>query len=145
MPTFTRSRRCWLPTLALGLLATAGCGSPTGTVSGTVTFRKAQLGFGTVQLFTEEGQVFSCLIDETGSYCLRDVPTGPARLTVATHPDVPPGLLVGSPPGPPPGPSERRDPRRFVPIPERYALPDQSGLTMTVVAGRQNFDIELDP
>ena len=35
--------------------------------------------------------------------------------------------------------------KKFVPIPERYQGADQSGLTYTVVRGKQTYDVPLTP
>jgi hypothetical protein len=115
-----------LPMLA-ALLAT-GCGAPSrGEVSGVVTYNGAPLPSGIV-VFMNEGvpsqyQVASTSIGGDGRYHLPQVACGDVRISVNTPPPV--------------------GPMRGVPIPKHYADLEKSGLTYTVTAGSQTFDIKL--
>jgi hypothetical protein len=137
----------WRP--ALGLLAllvplgVAGCGS-TGQVTGKVTYQGQPLGSGIVAFHWADATRTSA-IDADGHYTIQKAPLGPARITVETMP--PPGgggkkgpqqstVTVDGAPAPPPG--------TYVAIPARYKSPEESGLTYTVVRGRQTHDIPLD-
>jgi hypothetical protein len=129
--------------LALLLLGVAGCGS-TGEVTGKVTYRGQALGSGVVAFHWPDATRTSA-IDADGRYTIHQAPVGPARVTVETIPPPPAGgkkgpqqstVVVDGAPPPPPG--------AYVAIPPRYKSPDESGLTYTVVRGRQTHDIPLD-
>ncbi len=125
------------------LAAVAGCGAALGTVTGKVTYRGDAIKQGTVLLFGSDGQVWSTLIDRTGSYRLTNISPGPARVAVITHPRVPPGL---SHPWRSTAGADRTGLRRaaeYVPVPERYGNPEQSGLKFMVHGGEQVYDIPL--
>ena len=139
--------RAWRP--ALGLLAllvplgVAGCGS-TGHVTGKVTYQGQPLGSGIVA-FQWANATATSAIDADGNYTIPKAPLGPARITVETIPPPAGGgkggpqqstLVVDGAPAPAPG--------KYVAIPARYKDPTQSGLTYTVVRGRQTHDIPLD-
>jgi hypothetical protein len=126
--------------LPLGL---AGCGS-TGQVTGQVTYKRQALGSGIVAFHWPDATRTSA-IHADGRYTIHQAPLGPARISVETI--EPPGgggkkgpqqstVTVDGAPPPPPG--------KYVAIPARYKNPDQSGLTYTVVRGRQIHDIPLD-
>jgi hypothetical protein len=136
--------------LLLAALAAAGCGPARGTVSGKVKYdgRPLTVGVNTVTFHGEDGSVVSCVVEADGSYTLRNVPAGPARVTVHSLPS-PPQLLMapgedGRPKaGGPAGPAPQAG--RAAGIPERYQDPDRSRLSHQVRKGEQTFDIELTP
>lgn len=122
----------------------AGCGHPNGHVSGSVVFDGQPLAGGRVT-FVCEGQgrpIIESWI-EYGEYAISNAPVGPAKVIVETF-------------KPQPKPPEGVDPVTgidysvgwvdtgpYVPIPKRYAIPEKSGLTCTIVPGPQTFDIAL--
>lgn len=142
------SRPCLLLSV-LGLL-TLGCGSPTATVTGTVTFQGKPLPSGTVLFHGADGRVAHAVITDGGRYALADAPIGPVRISVKTHAALPTGMPTRG--GPPPAapkdsaaaPPEKRD-GKYVRVPSRYHDPNTSGLTVTVRTGAQTHDIELRP
>ena len=127
-------RLAWIPALSLLF----GCGGhPTGDVSGRVTFRGEPLALGTIT-FAAPGRSVSGNVED-GFYHLAKVPLGPAKITVFAHQSpIPPQMLdkVQAPPA---------FRRKFVPIPGRYQTADGSGLTYTVVRGKQTHDVALVP
>ena len=123
----------------LSTLLAFGCGTrPMGDVSGRVTFRGEPLALGTITFINSDGSAAQGNVED-GSYRVAKVPVGLAKITVFAHPSpVPPQMLdrVQTPPA---------FRRKFVPIPERYQSVDHSGLTYTVVRGKQTHDVPLTP
>jgi hypothetical protein len=133
--------------LFLVLFPICGCGAggkPTGTVSGTVTYKGEPLPQGQVIFFGPNNQVASASIEEGGKYTATKVPLGEVKVAVTT----------------PPAPSKQaikaaKDKKRFergvpitlpentISIPKKYENPEQSGLSLTVKAGSQPYDIDL--
>jgi hypothetical protein len=95
-----------------------------------------------VTLIGVDGLPRSSVISADGTYAVADVPAGPAKVAVFSHPRVPPGLLQE------PGrrrPSGNDAANPHVPIPKRYEDPELSHLTCAVRRGGQTFDIDLGP
>jgi hypothetical protein len=128
----------------------AGCGgSSQSTVTGKVSYKGQPLKGGTVTIIPQSGGIASTTIGEDGSYKIDKVPTGPAKVTVDTKSLRPAsknqsfGPYAKAPkdittPG-----NQQGDPSRYVQIPDQYADPDSSDLTLTVKKGAQQFDIDL--
>ena len=125
---------------ALLALTAAGCGAPTGTISGKVLYQGKPLPGGYVNYMSQEGSVTkSCAIGPDGGYTVSGVPVGAAKITVQ-------GILA------PPRSAWMKVPGRDIPegagrpavyVPPQYGNTDQSGLTWDVVGGGQKHDIEL--
>jgi hypothetical protein len=143
------------------LLAAAGCGGK-GNVSGTVRYNGEPLPSGEIAFIGQSGdkQVKKGLIRD-GAYRIDAIPCGPVKITVTTSrptgsstgaaptrgvkpgelPPVMQGMQVKLPePGQTPEP-----PAKYVPIPERYADPERSGLEYTVTRGSNTKDVDLLP
>ncbi|HXG12534.1 MAG TPA: hypothetical protein VNK04_22450 [Gemmataceae bacterium] len=138
--------------LAAVLLAVAGCGGGTADVAGKVTFRGKPVVFGTVVVIGPDGVPKSGAIQPDGTYRVRGVKTGIAKVTVSSPP--PPGLVpaskkkVGRDEADERTPADAGNPvspevaRGWFPVPEKYADPERSGLTAEVKPG-QPVDIDL--
>jgi hypothetical protein len=140
----------WRPALSLlallVLLGAAGCSS-NGSVTGKVTYKGAPLGSGTVVFIGPKASATADL-DAEGNYTILKAPLGAVRVTVETMPppsgsggggkDKPVAMAMDASGGPstPQG--------KYVPIPAKYKDPSTSGLTYTVVSGKQTHDIPLD-
>ena len=142
----TATKTCLaLGALAPLLLMVGGCGKPTtGEVSGKVTFRGESVIAGTVAFISVDGRVTSVMI-EGGSYHAAKVPLGPAQITICVNeassmPIVPLKMIRN---GQAPRPQAPR--KKPMPIPKRYQDARRSGLTYTVVSGKQSYDISLQP
>ena len=99
---------------------------PTGTVTGRITFKGQPLPRGMVVLLTtEDGQIrtYPGLIHKDGTYTVANVPTGPAKVAVAS------GRSRND------APADR--------IPRKYRDPDTSGLSFEMRPGTQNFSVDL--
>lgn len=149
MPATTRTAGRTFPLLALpAALALAGCGSGTAVVSGTVTYRGTAVPGGSVVLYCSDRQIVHGTIDPDGRYTIPNVPAGTAVVTVQTHARVPAGMrfrqnLPPSVNGPVPPGAGAADPA--VLIPPRYALPEESGLTVVIDRAQVAFDLDLRP
>lgn len=153
-------RACGL-CLALGLLTVAvGCGKdkkkapPYAEVSGTVFFRGKPLPGGQVTFVNEGGFTGSAIIEENGKYKL-DAPTGAVKIAVDNAMMQTGGGGGGRGRGPgapqnkpmlkrPDSDAPKKMPGHYVPIPEKYYNPQDSGLTYTVTSGAQTHDITLE-
>jgi hypothetical protein len=129
-------------------LLLAGCKPATAVVTGKVRFQRQPLTSGSVLIFSQDKQIISGLILPDGTYRIANVPFGVARVTVRTHPLVPPGFNHPQrlPPSKnaPVATSANGD-ARYVAIPERFNLPEESGLVVNVGREDQEFDINLTP
>ncbi len=141
-------RALLLIVLAVGA---AGCNSRPSTVTGRVTYRGVPVTSGSIALFCEGQQIVRGLIGPDGRYTIPNVPPGPVRVTVAARPRLPEGFkkkyltppVINGPITPEPG-RPAKDPRT-PDIPGRYAVPEESGLTLTVDRNVTEFDIDLTP
>jgi hypothetical protein len=133
----------------LFLLMMAGCGRsgrPTGTVTGTVTYKGTPVPSGTVAFFGPNDQVDSAPINSDGSYTATKVPLGPVKVTVTTPPSKAADLKKAA---------KQSGNRRFgkgpefpetvdtVAVPDKYSNPGKSGLGLTVTEGSQPYNIDL--
>jgi len=78
----------------LVVLVCAGCGSPSGTMSGTVTYKSKPLTGGSVTFLTETGSATGT-IDASGTYKVEDVPLGQAKISVFSGGGPPPMKMPG--------------------------------------------------
>jgi hypothetical protein len=118
------------------LLFCAGCGGP-GTVSGKVSLDGAPLPGGLVSFHDSEGQTRSGGISREGTYSVSNIAPGKTQVSVLTL-------------GERRGLREPEDGKRavnslgpYVPIPAKYLDKEQSGLSLQVKTGRQQFEIQL--
>jgi hypothetical protein len=125
----------------VGLMAGCG-GEPTGTVRGTVFYRDKPLPGGFVTFFSAREKAVTGRIEPDGTYEVAGVPVGPAKIAVK---DLGGGFGGGVPglPAPRGAPERNASGAPAVRIPIRFRSPDGSGLTYTVVRGRQGHDIPL--
>ncbi len=125
--------------LLVGLVAFAGCNARTGSISGTVTVDGVPIGNGSVTIVGEQGAPASASI-VAGEYRVEKVPIGPARIAVRS---LPPPSMMAPPPKAGSGSETAAVPSTFEPLPDRYLTPEQSGLSLEVVAGEQQHDITV--
>lgn len=141
-----RTRPC-LSFLLLGSVVLAvlpGCGGGRASVAGKVTYKGKPLAMGTVYVASVDGVQWPASINEDGTYRIESLPAGPAKIGV-TSPK--PQVLserarratkqnAATAPPPP-------DLGKWVEIPETYADPTRSGLTVDLKSGPNTHDIEL--
>jgi hypothetical protein len=159
-----RSRRSFVGSaaLVLGVALTSGCGGGEGTVSGKVLYNGKPLPGGVVTFRPTAGgkKTVTTPIDEGGNF-KATLPVGDVQIAVdnrelqaqaapaeiAAKINLPPAvkakLLPAKGGAAPEGTASERPPGTYVPIPSRYYDVTNSGLTLTVKAGAQPFDIML--
>lgn len=146
---FRSRRRRAAGLAALLCLLAAGCGARTGTVAGRVTHLGRPVSGGSVVVYCSDKQIARGVLAADGTYTIPNVPHGVAAVTVQALPRVPVGLheKQALPPmvnGPTPAAVERADPTKAG-IPLRYALPEESGLSVVIDRGTVTYDIDLKP
>lgn len=128
-------RRARIPALLLALVFLSGCGSPEGSVTGTVTFRGAPVTTGHVNFFDpNRGTGARGELDASGNFALEGtLPPGTYQVYVTPPSPAPPRADVKAPP---------RKPQPFV-VSKKYTAAQTSGLTVTVNPGPNSFPIDL--
>lgn len=131
-----------------GALA-CGCGARTATVAGRVTFVGQPVSGGSVIVYCSDKQIARGIIGVDGTYSIPNVPYGACAVTVQAPPRGPLGLrLQQTPPpasdGPIPPTVESSAPARLA-IPLRYAVPEESGLSLVIDRGLVTYDLDLKP
>lgn len=138
------------------LLAAAGCGGKTATVTGRVTYDGQPVTSGSVVFHGDNGAVDSGLLDADGRYTIARAPVGPVKVAVMASKEVKAsGGKSAAPVGPPLGKGKtKKGTEEAKPaaetvlkstIPVRYNNPQNSGLIYTVNSGKQVIDIDLRP
>src|SRR5205823_5435296 len=75
----------WRPAVLVAVcacLAAGGCGAPVGDVSGKVTYQGKNLEYGNVTFISSNGTAHQADIQPDGSYSLKGVAPGPAKIAV---------------------------------------------------------------
>ena len=135
-----RSRISLALIAALGLF---GCGAPKETtVSGKVTYQGKPLITGFVLLRFDDNNEVNGAIAVDGTYTIRTVFQGHAKIAVGSPKPPDPAASAGRQ-APNVDPSTLPDPKNWVPIPEKYLNTETSGLEITVGGGTNKKDIEL--
>jgi len=103
---------------------------------------------GSVILYCADGKIVSGLIGSDGSYSIPNASRGTIRATVRSHSRTPAGFSLKSklPPSidAPAPPSGMGSGREIIPaVPERYGVPEESGLALAVDQQQVRFDIAL--
>lgn len=138
----------FLTTLTLTL---TGCGGSTTDLSGKVSYKGKAVVYGTVVVIGSDGIPKSGEIKPDGSYRVNGVKLGAAKVSVSSMrpPGSEPAKKVrergdeeGDKPPPQVTPASPEVIRDWFPIPDKYADPAKSELTVDVKPG-QPFDIDL--
>jgi hypothetical protein len=129
--------------LLLISLTGAGCGKPSGHVSGKVFFQGRPVDSGTIVFVGQDNYKAYCAIGPDKTYYFDNVPVGPVKIAFESHHRVPLAFQTQNPPFLPKVKEETPPPP--LPIPEKYKNPEESGLTFTVKTGKQTFHIKLNP
>jgi hypothetical protein len=127
--------------LALLPLAALGCAGK-GDVSGKVTYQGKPLVWGTVQFEGSDNLVKQGNINSDGTYSIRGVATGEAKVAVSSINPKSSDFQVRQVEGGP-APKPRPEVKGWFPIPDKYDTPFKSGLTYPIKRGENKIDIEL--
>jgi hypothetical protein len=100
------------------------------SVEGHIRYHGVGLASGSVQFFGPSGDPVVGTVMMGGTYVVWNAPTGLCKIAITTRP---PSNVSKAPPAKHAGNN----------LPERYADPDSSGLTLQVTGGKQTFDIVL--
>ena len=128
--------------LLVGLLAALlpGCGPSTASVAGKLTYQGKPVVSGTLTLKAADGSAHQIGLNPDGGFRLDGVPVGPARVGVSS-PDPRPHAKprgggedrAATATAPVPG---------WFPLPDKFADPDKSGLTVQVGGGPADLDLK---
>jgi hypothetical protein len=128
------------PVAPFGLLALVALGCQgTGDLSGKVTFQSKPVVFGTVLVEGSDGKIAQGNIEADGSYAVRGVALGQAR--VAVNSPNPKSITLVAKRGKTPQPYP--DVPGWFPISKQYEKPSTSGLTYEIKGGTNAINIEL--
>jgi len=117
-----------------------GCGPSTATVSGTVSHNGKKVVWGAVSLVAADGSTHTAQIARDGTYRIPNVPTGAAQVGV-TSPDPYPEGKNGKYDGRYKPPTDLPDGAWF-PLPDKFADPKKSGLSVYVGGGGGDLDLK---
>ena len=147
---FATARAAWIA-LAV-VFAVTGCGKSHADVSGSVSYHGRPVVYGTVSVIGSDQMTYYGHIQPDGTFTVRHVPVGPARVGVYS-PDpyyelpVPQSVKlqmeqarkesgVEAPPKPPKG--------QWFKIPPKYADPLTSGITAEIASPTPALELKLD-
>jgi hypothetical protein len=124
------------------LLALPGCGAGTASVNGKVTFRGKPLTTGTVYLAAPDGVQVPGPIAADGTYHIDAIPAGTAKIGVVSFKPEP-ALFLPTKQAPRPARPPAANTAGWFEIPETYADPLKSGLSVKLKSGSNEHDIQL--
>jgi hypothetical protein len=146
---FANSPVFWLLAVTLSLLGLVapGCAvvaPDVGRVSGTVTFEGQPVTSGEVVFVLENGEQFRCQLKGQCIYEFKDLPVGLVKIAVRTFRPSPfPEPVPGKPKPVQTALSPPAKDKPYIQVPDHYADPDKSGLTLKVEKGEQKYPIVL--
>ena len=148
MKSRTPTRMALFALIALSA-APSGCGRPLSTLTGHVTYQDKPVTGGSVVLYCEGQQIVRGQIDPNGTYTVSNVPRGRVQVTVLPPARLPEGFhkkyqtppVINGPITPGVGKSDKE--ARELAIPQRFGVPEESGLAVVVGRGTTEFDIHL--
>ena len=148
--SWAKLRRGAATWLLLSAFLVCGCGGGRGTVSGKVVFDGKPLATGMISFHSKVGnkEVNNAAI-VNGAYSISNLPAGETDVTIKSVDPAKAASGSGAKASKEGGADARSAPKEgtsnYVPIPQRYGVPDQSGLTLTVTKGEQTFNVDLKP
>ena len=125
------------------------------SISGKISINGQPIKGGTMQFHTKQGTAYDASINNDGTYSATDIPEGELIITVETESispqkKAPKGAeatkrskagIVQPPPAGMAGPPDLST--LYVKVPDDYAKPNTSPLSVTVKSGRQVHNVEL--
>jgi hypothetical protein len=122
---------------AVLLAAACGCGSSQATVSGKVRYQGRPVVYGSVTFLSPDKVSRSAAIQPDGSYTVEGLTPGEAWVSVTSRDPAKGRARKGQGKEAPDGTAG------WFPLPRRFETPAGSGLSHTLSAGANAFDIEL--
>lgn len=126
--------------LTVVVLAAAGCAPSRATLSGKVTMRGKPITAGTVVFVGANNQIATGKLDEEGRYVAQRVPMGSLKVAVQTLRPKQLQTMAEQSKGASGLPNRLKN---LVPVPQKYADPETSGLTCEVNQSQLEHDIDL--
>lgn len=128
-----------------------GCGGGRGSVQGTVTLGGKPIVYGTVTIVGSDGIANQAVINPDGTYEILDIAAGECKVGVASpnpaKAEAATAAMVASKrsgmnkANPPVQAPTTNIPNGWFPIPENFADPETSNITVTVKRGKSTLDI----
>ena len=144
---FHSARPMFALTACACVFVLTGCGESTGSVKGKVYLQDKLVTAGSIAFLPPNEKVATTEIRPDGTYELPRVSTGLAKISVTAPMQItmPAGkTMMAGKMGAADKTKEAEGPKgAVVPIPEKYADAQKSGLEYTVKSGSQEFDIKL--
>jgi hypothetical protein len=138
------SRVCRTSILFAGVVMTcvSGCGASKAVVSGKVSYKGKPLAMGTIYIVGADGIPVPAAIDSDGRYRIEGVAVGMAKIGVSSPKPPTPQMAAHArkgraPAAPPP------EITNWFEIPEKYADPKTSDLTVELTGGEIVHNIDL--
>ena len=130
--------------LMVAALGLCGCGGGTGRISGTVTRDGQPVKSGVITFVSRDGKGTMAPIKKDGTFVAANVPTGETLAILVNameEPDFTGPRTVSE--AAKPTTKASAPPRVPTVIPEKFAKPETSGLTLTVRSGDNRYDIDV--
>jgi len=145
------SRGRVLPLLLIsGLFLVAGCGKPSGIVSGHVSYQGKALDHGSVTIIPTEGPGVGGEIKSDGTYRLTNVPLGKGKVIVFSQDpkmteDTQRAIKAQreNPTGQAGQGLRNIDPKKYQNLPAEFGDPEKTKIQIDVKAGQNDLDIPL--
>jgi hypothetical protein len=127
------------------MVSLSGCGEGRGRLYGKVRYQGKTVVYGTVEVYAEDGSARTGMISTDGSYEVKDIPAGAAKIgitsadrTAKTSLDKTRLTLRTRDAS-----TDQGKPTGWFPLPAALGKPETSGVTTRVSRGSNEFDIEL--
>lgn len=134
------ARRAAPVLVAAAALWAAGCGPSFGTISGTLTHNGKPVPDVTVSFVSPDGTINTAQVGADGTYSVANVPVGPVQVTVQSPTALGESeqeVIKKGKSGVAPKAATR------VGLDPKFGDPQTSGLSLTVKAGDNKYDIDL--
>jgi hypothetical protein len=140
MSILPAARRAASVVVAAAAVWVAGCGPAVGTVSGTVTQNGRPVPDVTLSFVSPDGTVNTAQVGTDGTYTVANVPVGPVQVTVQSTRAVGESeqeVIKKGKSGVAPKAASK------VGLDPKFGDPQTSGLSLTVKAGDNKYDVDL--
>jgi hypothetical protein len=127
------------------MFISSGCTPPKAEVKGKVTYKGSPLKGGGIIIQSSKGTTHSGDIQADGTYVVKDVPTGPAKMTVSwvNEEAIEYNRELLKKGREEKGGGSKGKPKDINSLPTKYSAFDTSGLSFQVQPGTTTFDADL--